>query len=160
MFAILTALGNFGASISAYSGSLVLQYFEIRDGNYDNLVLVIFLKCASRLLPMLLIPLLVPRGAPFEAREGSVAGGGGGGEGEELELGSRRKGLSGPRRTSGYESLGVDSSHGAESYSSNSSCSSSGSSSHLSISSRSSGSQHSRVDEVVIGTNETRSSFS
>lgn len=92
VFALLTALGNFGTSVSVYLGSLVLQYFDIRDGNYDNLVLVICLKCASRLLPLLLIPVLVPRGAPYEG----------------ASPGSSKSGSS-------YASLGVDSSHGADS---------------------------------------------
>jgi hypothetical protein len=99
VFAILTALGNFGSSVSVYYGSLVLQYFDIRDGNYDNLVLVICLKCASRLLPLLLIPLLVPTGAPFE---GEVSPDGRG----SISRPVRQKG-------GGYSSLEVNSSHGS-----------------------------------------------
>lgn len=131
VFAILTALGNFGSSVSVYSGSLVLRYFDIRDGNYDNLVLVICLKCASRLLPLLLIPVLVPRGAPFE--EGGTVETSGGANGS-----GRRNKLVGGQ--GGYESLNVDSSHSA-----NSSCG--GTSSH---------SSHSRVDKVIIDTSDSR----
>mmetsp|Transcript_31348 Transcript_31348/g.58343 ORF Transcript_31348/g.58343 Transcript_31348/m.58343 type:complete len:551 (-) Transcript_31348:1096-2748(-) len=95
VFAILTALGNFGTSISVFFGSLVLQYFDIRDGSYDNLVLVIFLKCASRLLPLLLIPLLVPTGAPFEVDSRNNS--------ESVQQ----------RRGGGYSTLDMDSSHSA-----------------------------------------------
>jgi hypothetical protein len=67
VFSLLTALGNFGSSISAYSGSLVLSYFDVNDQNYDNLVTVIILKCCCRLVPILLIPFLIPDGSPYSS---------------------------------------------------------------------------------------------
>lgn len=69
VFALLTALGNFGSSISSYFGAFVLQYFDIRTGHFDNLVLVILIKSCSRVLPILLIPFLVPRGSPYSDDE-------------------------------------------------------------------------------------------
>jgi hypothetical protein len=74
VFSLLTALGNFGSSISVYSGSLVLSFFEVSEENYDNLVTVILLKCLCRLLPILLIPLLIPNGSPYDKEEGSEGG--------------------------------------------------------------------------------------
>jgi hypothetical protein len=67
VFSLLTALGNFGSSISAYSGSLVLSYFDVSDDNYENLVTVIILKCCCRLVPILLIPFLIPDGSPYSS---------------------------------------------------------------------------------------------
>ena len=98
VFAILTALGNFGTSVSVYFGSLVLQFFDIRDGNYKHLVLVICLKCASRLLPLLLIPLLVPPGAPYEGLDKKDI---------SVEINERWH----HEKSKGYESLNIDSSH-------------------------------------------------
>lgn len=92
VFAILTALGNFGSSMSAYSGSLVLQWFDVRDGSYDGLVSVLVIKCLSRLLPLLLIPVLVPRGAPCDESASGSEGG--------VEMGRK-----------GYESVEEDSWH-------------------------------------------------
>jgi hypothetical protein len=183
VFAILTALGNFGTSISVYFGSLVLQYFDIRDGNYDNLVLVIVLKCASRLLPLLLIPLLVPRGAPFEAATATAtatdrpASGGGGG----CELQARR-GAGGQKSRGGYQEVldEEDSCHGVpgdlltttSSTSSSSSNKNNNTTTTTTSSSSSSGGLNRRssaahtgtgtgtagraVDQVVIGTGDSR----
>lgn len=67
VFSLLTALNNFGSSISAYSGSLVLSYFNVTDGNYDHLVTVILLKCCCRLIPIMLIPFLIPDGSPYSS---------------------------------------------------------------------------------------------
>lgn len=67
VFSLLTALNNFGSSISAYSGSLVLSYFDVNDQNYDHLVTVILLKCCCRLIPILLIPFLIPNSSPYSS---------------------------------------------------------------------------------------------
>ena len=69
VFSLLTALNNFGSSISVYSGSLVLYYFDIKDGNYQNLVTVIIIKCCCRLLPILLIPFLIPDDSPYPSND-------------------------------------------------------------------------------------------
>lgn len=131
VFAILTALGNFGTSVSVYFGSLLLKYFNIRDGNYDNLVLVIVLKCLSRLLPVLLIPLLVPRGAPYEKKERGSGWESESGEEKQLtnRVPSRRQVGARLQRNGDYETLGVDSSGHCDSSTSSS-----------------------RTDEVEIGT--------
>eukprot|EP00602_Paraphysomonas_sp_CaronLab_P009170 CAMPEP_0185032074 /NCGR_PEP_ID=MMETSP1103-20130426/19919_1 /TAXON_ID=36769 /ORGANISM="Paraphysomonas bandaiensis, Strain Caron Lab Isolate" /LENGTH=560 /DNA_ID=CAMNT_0027567833 /DNA_START=250 /DNA_END=1932 /DNA_ORIENTATION=+ len=69
VFALLTALGNFGSTVSVYMGSLVLVYFDVRQDHFDNLVIVILIKTFSRLLPILLVPFLVPHGSPFDPNE-------------------------------------------------------------------------------------------
>ncbi len=70
---MLTALGNFGSSISSYNGALVLLYFDIGSSNYDNLYKVIILKSITRLLPLILIPYLVPNGGPLTPVEEDVS---------------------------------------------------------------------------------------
>jgi hypothetical protein len=173
VFAILTALGNFGSSVSVYSGSLVLQYFDISDENYSNLVLVICLKSASRLLPLLLVPILVPRGAPFEKKQktpGPVDG-----DGDEDEDGGGDVRRNSRQRHSqhvgggGYQSLGGPEEMNSSGHSNNSISNSSNNSSSSSSSSSSncnSGSEgghfallppaSGRVDKIVIGTSDTR----
>lgn len=69
VFSLLTALSNFGSSISVYSGSLVLYYFDVKDGNYQNLVTVILIKCCCRLLPIFLIPFLIPDDSPYPSND-------------------------------------------------------------------------------------------
>jgi hypothetical protein len=67
VFAMLTALGNFGAAVSSYVGASLLIVFNIDSSNYDNFVWLILVKMCFRLCTLLLIPLLVPHGCPLDA---------------------------------------------------------------------------------------------
>jgi uncharacterized membrane protein YgcG len=67
VFAMLTALGNFGAAVSSYVGASLLIVFNIDSSNYDNFVWLIMVKMCFRLCTLLLIPLLVPHGCPLDA---------------------------------------------------------------------------------------------
>ena len=59
-------LRNFGSSLSSQTGALLLDFYDIEVGSYDNLSKVIVIKSVCRFLPILLVPLLIPPGAPHE----------------------------------------------------------------------------------------------
>lgn len=64
VFAMLTALSNFGAAVSSYFGATLLVIFDVHSGNYGNLKWLLIVKTACRLSTLLLIPILVPTGCP------------------------------------------------------------------------------------------------
>lgn len=66
VFSLLTALGNLGSSFSGYSGNVLLSLLHITSNDYRNLSIAIIVKSISRLLPIILIPFLIPPGAPDE----------------------------------------------------------------------------------------------
>lgn len=66
IFSMLVSLNNLGATVSIYNGSFLLITFGVNEDNYDNFVWVILIKSLCRLLPILLIPFLIPIGAPQE----------------------------------------------------------------------------------------------
>jgi len=66
LFALLMSLSNFGASVGSLVGVSVLEFAGVVDDNYDNLADVILWKSLSRLLPLLIIPLLVPNLTPSD----------------------------------------------------------------------------------------------
>lgn len=64
VFAMLTALSNFGAAVSSYFGATLLIIFGVGSGNYDNLKWLLIVKTCCRLSTLILIPVLVPMGCP------------------------------------------------------------------------------------------------
>ena len=73
VFSLLTALGNLGSSFSGYSGNVLLTYLNITSDDYSNLAFAIIIKSMSRLLPILLIPFLIPSGAPDQHGQSSCS---------------------------------------------------------------------------------------
>lgn len=67
VFAMLTALSNFGAAVSSYFGATLLTVFGVQGGNYDNLKWIIIVKCCCRLLTLLLVPAFIPIGTPSDS---------------------------------------------------------------------------------------------
>eukprot|EP01042_Synura_sphagnicola_P000089 gene89-89_t len=66
LFAMLMSLANLGGAVSSLLGALLLLFFNISSDNYDNLVWVYVVKSGCRLIPLFLIWLLVPDGAPSD----------------------------------------------------------------------------------------------
>lgn len=64
VFAMLTALSNFGAAVSSYFGATLLVIFDVKSGNYDNLNSLLLIKVLCRLSTLLLVPIFVPDGCP------------------------------------------------------------------------------------------------
>lgn len=69
VFAMLTALSNFGAAVSSYFGATLLVVFNIQGGNYDNLMWLLIVKKCCRLTTLLLVHALVPPGCPNDTGE-------------------------------------------------------------------------------------------
>jgi hypothetical protein len=65
LFALLMGLSNFGNTMAAYMGSIVITELEISQGEgFDNLYLWILVRNTSALFVIALIPFLVPNGTP------------------------------------------------------------------------------------------------
>jgi len=65
MFSLFMGLSNFGSDASEYVGASILELFGgVRAPEFRNLVPYVLMQSVAKALPILLIPLLVPRGTP------------------------------------------------------------------------------------------------
>lgn len=77
MFALFMGLSNFGAFAGQYLGSGVLKLLGgVDKPDFNGLTNYVLLRSALRILPLLLVPVLVPRGTPRDTAEqmGAAAG--------------------------------------------------------------------------------------
>jgi hypothetical protein len=72
VFAMLTALGNFGTAVSSYIGASLLIIFNVNTQNYDNLKWIICVKMICRSVTLVLVPFLVPVGCPNDPPIGNI----------------------------------------------------------------------------------------
>ena len=72
VFAMLTALGNFGTAVSSYVGASLLIIFNVNSENYDNLKWIICVKMICRSVTLCLVPFLVPVGCPNDPPLGNI----------------------------------------------------------------------------------------
>jgi folate/biopterin transporter len=67
LFAMNMSLSNFGRTVGAYTGIGIMQMLGgIKAPEFNNLPAFILIRSLARLLPILLIPCLVPDGAPTQ----------------------------------------------------------------------------------------------
>ena len=69
VFAMLTALSNFGAAVSSYFGATLLVIFNVSSDNYHNLKWLLIVKTCCRMCTLFLIHSLVPEGSPNDSAE-------------------------------------------------------------------------------------------
>jgi hypothetical protein len=76
MFALQMGISNFGNYAGVYLGTAVLEVFytELHAPEYVGLSSYITLRSAMRALPILLVPILVPRGCPNDSSKEIGAG--------------------------------------------------------------------------------------
>jgi len=76
MFALQMGLSNFGNHAGLYLGTAVLEMFypQLQAPDYSGLASYITLRSALRALPILLVPVLVPRGRPNDSSKDIGAG--------------------------------------------------------------------------------------
>ena len=66
VIAIINALTNFSGTnfVSPMLGAMLLEVLGIERGKYDNLPTAILIRSLFRLVPIIFVPFLVPRGSP------------------------------------------------------------------------------------------------
>ena len=94
MFALFMGLSNFGYDVGRYSGAGLIAALSITKPNYERIGAFMVIKTACRLLPLLTVPFLVPRGTPADSAAAIGAGAGVVGAGER-QFGSELTDLNG-----------------------------------------------------------------
>lgn len=75
MFSLFMGLSNFGGNASEYLGSGLLAILgDVPPPTFPNLELLVFISCACKALPILLVPFLVPTGTPMDTAKEMGAG--------------------------------------------------------------------------------------
>ena len=75
MFAIFMGMSNLGNDTGLYMGSGLLRFLGgVAAPDFDRLPDYIFWRSCARVLPIMLVPLLVPRGSPSDTAESMGAG--------------------------------------------------------------------------------------
>ncbi len=75
MFSLFMGLSNFGYDVGRYSGAGLMAILGgVQRPAYDGIAAFMALKSAARLLPLLLVPVLVPRGTPADTAAAMGAG--------------------------------------------------------------------------------------
>ena len=74
-FATIMGLSNFGSSVGDLVGAGLTNALGVEKHKYDGLPALVVVRALTRLVPILLVPFLVPRGSPSdpEALVGEVA---------------------------------------------------------------------------------------
>ncbi|EOD15382.1 hypothetical protein EMIHUDRAFT_416249 [Emiliania huxleyi CCMP1516] len=93
MFALQMGLSNFGSNAGLYLGTAILEIFypKLHAPEFEGLTSYITLRSALRLLPILLVPFLVPRGRPSDSAKELGAGQAITAEADEEEQGVEEK---------------------------------------------------------------------
>jgi len=69
LFSIMMSLSNFGYDVGTVFGSILLSVFNVSQDDWSGFTYVLAIKSVLRLVPILFIPFLVPRGSPDDAPE-------------------------------------------------------------------------------------------
>ena len=69
LFSVMMSLSNFGYDVGTYFGAMLLTVCGVTDDDYTSFPIVVAIKSLMRLLPIILVPFLVPRGTPQDAAE-------------------------------------------------------------------------------------------
>ena len=77
MFALFMGLSNFGYDVGRYSGAGLIAILDVQRPDFDGIAAFMLIKAAARLLPLMCVPFLVPRGTPADTAEEIMAMGAG-----------------------------------------------------------------------------------